>query len=96
MYFKHAHQVETQQNIQLLNFAITRSLNIFVGCSVAPTFFFGRSLPFLILSTILKNKKNLCVGNFNYFSYAIQIGSKWYMDKDVRDVQVAFFKANST
>ena len=33
-----------------------------------PHFFCGRSLPFLILSIILKNKKNLYVGSFNYFS----------------------------
>ena len=61
-----------------------------------PHFFFGRSLPFLILSIILKNKKNLCVGSFNYFSYTIQIGSNWYMDTGVRDLEVACFKANST
>ena len=61
-----------------------------------PHFFFGRSLPFLILSIILKNKENLYVGSFNYFSYTIQIGSTWYMDTGVRDLQVACFKANST
>ena len=57
-----------------------------------PHFFFGRSLPFLIL---LKNKNNLYVGSF-YFSYTIQTGSNWYMDTGVRDLEVAFFKANST
>ena len=36
-----------------------------------PHFFFGRSLPLLIFFIILKNKKNLCVGSFNYFSYTI-------------------------
>ena len=36
-----------------------------------PHFFFGRSLPLLILSIILKNKKSLYVGSFNYFSYTI-------------------------
>ena len=61
-----------------------------------PHFFFGRSLPFLILSIILKNKKNLYVGSFNYFSYTIQIGSNWYMDTGVCDLEVARFKANST
>ena len=61
-----------------------------------PHFFFGRSLPFLILSIILKNKKNLCVGSFNYFLYTIQIGSNWYMDTGVRDLEVACFQANST
>ena len=61
-----------------------------------PHFFFGRSLPFLILSIILRNQKNLYVGSLNYFSYTIQIGSNWYMDTGVRDLEVAFFKANST
>ena len=61
-----------------------------------PHIFFGRSLPFLILSIILKNKKNLYVGSFNYFSYTIQIGSNWYMDTGVRDFEVACFKVNST
>ena len=61
-----------------------------------PHFFFGRSLPFLILSIILKNKKNLCMGSFDYFSYTIQIGSNWYMDTGVRNLEVACFKANST
>ena len=59
-------------------------------------FFFGRSLPFLILSIILKDKKNLYVGSFNYFSYTTQIRSKWYMDTGVGDLEVACFKANST
>ena len=61
-----------------------------------PHFFFGRSIPFLILSTILKNKKNLYVGSLNYFSYTIQIGSNWYMDTGMRNLEVACFKANST
>ena len=56
-----------------------------------PHFFFGRSLSFLILSIILKNKKYLCVGSFNYFLYTIQIGSNWYMDTGVRDLEVAYF-----
>ena len=61
-----------------------------------PHFFFGRSLPFLILFIILKNKTNLYVGSFNYFSYTIQIESNWYMDTGVHDLEVACFKANST
>ena len=48
---------KSQQNIELMAFALTWCANIFVGCSVTPTFFFGRSLLFLILSIILKNKK---------------------------------------
>ena len=34
--------------------------------------------------------------SFNYFSYTIQIGSSWYMDTGVRDLEVACFKSNST
>ena len=63
---------------------------------MTPTFFFSRSLPFLILSIILKNEKNLYVGSFNYFSYTIRSGSNWYMDTGVRDEEIACFKANST
>ena len=64
---------KTQQNIERMTFALTWRANIFVGCWVTPTFFFGRSLPFLTLFIILKNRKNLCVGSFNYFSYTIKI-----------------------
>ena len=39
MYFKRAHLVETQQNIELMTFAVTWSANIFVGYSVTTTFF---------------------------------------------------------
>ena len=83
-----------------MTFAVTWSANIFVGCSVTPlphpTLFFGRSLPFLILSIILKNKKNLYVGSFNYFSYTIQIRSNWYMDTGVHDLEVACFNSTWT
>ena len=82
MYFKRAHRVETQQNIELMAFAV-----YFCWMLGDPHFFFGRSLPFLILSIILKNKKNLCVGGFNYFSYTIPIGSNWYIDTGVRDLE---------
>ena len=43
-----------------------------------------------------KKRKNLYMGNFNFFSNTIQIGSNWYMDTGVRDLEVAFFKVNST
>ena len=45
---------------------------------------------------LLKNKKNLYVGSFHYFLYTIQIGSNWYMNTGVHDLEVAFFEANST
>ena len=60
---------------------------------MTPTCF--STLPFLIFSIILKNKKHLYVGSFNYFLCTIQIGSNWYMDTGVRDLEVAFFTANS-
>ena len=44
------------QNIELMTFALPWCASIFVGYSVIPLFF-GRSLPFLILSIILKTKK---------------------------------------
>ena len=36
------------------------------------------------------------VGHFNYFSYTIQIGSNWYTDTGVRDLEIEFFKADSS
>ena len=36
-----------------------------------------------------KKEKILYLGSFNYFSYTIQIGSNWYMDTGVRDLEVA-------
>ena len=96
MYFKRVHQVETQENIELMALALTWYANFFCWMLGDPHLFFGRSLPFLSLSIILENKKNLFVGSFNYFSYTVQIGSNWYMDTGLRDLEVAFFKVNST
>ena len=77
--------------------ALTWCENIFVRCMVTPTFFFGRSLPFLIISIITKNKNILCVGSCNYFAFTIQMGSNYcYTNTGVRDLEVALFKANST
>ena len=61
-----------------------------------PHFFVGRSLPFVILSVILKNKKNLYVGSFNYFSHTIHIEWNWYMKTAVRDLEEGFFKVYMT
>ena len=36
------------------------------------------------------------MGSFNYFSYTIHLESNWYLDTGVRDLEVAFFKANFT
>ena len=54
---------KTQQNIQLMTFTLTWCANIFVGCSVTSTFF-SWSLPFVILSIMLKNKKKSVRGKF--------------------------------
>ena len=57
-----------------------------------PHFFLGRSLPFLILSILLKNKK-LCAWEVLIISHnTIQIGSNWYMVIGVRDLEVAFLR----
>ena len=44
-----------------------------------------------------KKPKKICAWEVVIISHnAIQIGSNWYMDTGVRDLEVAFFKANST
>ena len=43
-----------------------------------------------------KKQTNLYMGNFNYFSFTIPIGSNRYIDTGVRDLEVAFVKANSS
>ena len=59
---------------------------------MTPTFFFGRSLPFLILSIILKNKK-ICVWEVLIISHILlKKGSNWYMDTGVRDLKLYFLR----
>ena len=56
-----------------------------------PHVFFGRSFPFLILS-IIQKKKKICAREVLILSHnTIEIGSNWYMDTGVRDLEVAFF-----
>ena len=94
--FKRAHRVENSTKYRAQDICVRLVCEYFCWMLVYPHFVFGRSLPFLILSIILKNEKNLYLGSFNLLSYTIQIGSNWYMDTCVRDLEVAFFKANST
>ena len=61
-----------------------------------PHFFFQQITSFSDSFHYTKKQKNLYVESFNYFSCTIQIGSNWYMDTGVRDLEVACFKANST
>ena len=82
---------KTQQNIERMTYALTWCANIFVGCSVTPTFF-GRSLPFLTLFIVLKNKK-ICVWEVLIISHIIlKKESNWYMDTGVRDLKVVFLR----
>ena len=89
MYFKRAHRIETQQNIELMTFGLTWCVNTFVGYLVTPTFF---QIPSFSDTFHYTKKKNMYMGRFNYFSYTIQIGSNWYMDTDVHDLKVAFLR----
>ena len=73
-----------------MTFALPWCANIFVGCSVTPTYF-RQITSFSDYFHYTEKQKDLCVGSFNYFSYTIQIGSNWYMDPSVRDLEVAFF-----
>ena len=70
--FKRAHRVENSTKHRADDLGVNLVCEYFCWMLGDPHFFFGRSLPFLTLSIILKNKKNLCVGSFNYFSYTIK------------------------
>ena len=78
-----------------MTFALAWCANFFVGRSVIPTLF-RQITSFSDSFHDTKKQKNLYVGSFNYFSYTIQKGSNWYMDRGVRDLEVAFFTAHST
>ena len=91
--FKSVHRVKNSTKYRADDLCTNFVCDYFCWILDDPThFFFGRSLPFLILSIILKNKKNLYVGSFNYFSYTIQIGSNWYMDTGVRTQKLYFLR----
>ena len=94
--FERVHRVENLTKYRADDLCVNLVCEYFCWKLGDPHFFFGRSLPFLTLSIILKNQKNLCVGSFNYLSYTIKKGSNWYMDTGVRDLEVVFFKANSS
>ena len=94
-FFERAHRVENLTKYRADDLCVNLVCEYFCWKLGDPHFFFGRSLPFLTLSIILKNQKNLCVGSFNYLSYTIKKGPNWYMDTGVRGLEVVFFKANS-
>ena len=87
---------KTQQKHRAGDLGVNLVCQYFCWMLGDPQFFSGRSLPFPILSIILKNKK-ICVWEVLIISYNTSpIGSNWYMNTGVRDLEVAFFKANST
>ena len=94
--FERAHRVENLTKYRADGLCVNLVCEYFCWKLGDPHLFFGRSLPFLTLSIILKKQKNLCVGSFNYLSYTIKKGSNWYMDTGVRDLEVVFLKANSS
>ena len=93
---KRAHRVENSTTYRADDLCVNLVCKYFCWLLGDPHFFFGRSLPFLTLSIMLKNKKNLCVGSFHYFSFTNKKEANLYMDTGVRDLEVVFFKANSS
>ena len=95
MYFKRAHRVEAEQNIELMMiFAVSWSLVCEYFCwMLGDRHFFFRQITSFSDSFhyTKKTKENLYVGSFNFFSYTIQMGSNWYMDTGVRDLEVLGF-----
>ena len=86
---------KTQQNIELMTLALTWCVNSFVGCSVTPLFF-RQITSFSDSFHYTKKQKKICAWEVLIISNnTIQIRSNWYMDTGVRDLEVAFFKANS-
>ena len=78
-----------------MTFALTWCANIFVGHSVAPLFFRQIS-SFSDYFHYTKKQKKSVRGKFQVFLIFFLKGSNWYMDTGVRDLEVVFFKANSS
>ena len=82
---------KTQHNIELMTLALTWCANIFVGCSVNPPFF-RQITSFSDSFHYTKKQKKSCAWEVLIISHnTIQIGSNWYMETGVRDLEVAFF-----
>ena len=91
-YIKRAHRVKNSTRYSADRCCVNLVREYFCWMQGDPHFFFGRSLPFLILSNITKNKKILYVGSFNYFSFTIHVGPNCYINTAVRVLEVALFK----
>ena len=83
--FKRAHQVENSTKYRA---------DEVCGNLVCDPHFFPQVTFFSDSFHYTKKQKNLYVGGFKYFSYTIQIGSNWYLDIGMRDLEVVVFKAN--
>ena len=95
-YIKRTHQAKYLTMCSADGRCVTLVREYFCWMHGDPHLFFGRSLPFLILSIVTKNKNILCMGSCNYFAFTIQMGLNCYINTGVRDLEVALFKANST
>ena len=83
---------KSQQNIELMTFALTGCANIFVGCSVTATFF--RQTTFFSDSFhYTKKTKKICTWEVLIISHILfrkgRIGT--WIEVDLRDLEVAFF-----
>lgn len=94
MYFKRAHRVKNSIKYRADDLCVNLVCEYFCWILGEPHFFLGRSLPFLILSIILKKKKKTVRGKFELFLIYYSHRVEWYMDTGVCDLEVAFFKAN--
>ena len=89
-----AHRVKNSKKYRAEDLCVNLVCKYFCWMLGDPAYF--RQITSFSDSLQYTKNKELCVGSFNYFSYTIQIGSNWYIDTDVRDLEVAYFKANST
>ena len=76
--FKRAHQVENSTKYIADDLCVNLVCEYFCWMLGDPHFFFGRSLPFLILSIILKNKK-ICTWEVLIISHIL------FMARGLRD-----------
>ena len=74
---------KTQQNIELMTFALTLCANIFVGYLVTPTFF-QQITSFSDSFHYTKKQKKNCAWEVLIISHNVHKGSNWYMDTDVK------------
>ena len=83
---------KTQQNIEWMTFALTWCTNIFLGCSVTPTFF-RQITSFSDSFHHTKKQKKICEWEVLIISHILlKKGSNWYMDTGVRDLKVVFLR----